>query len=295
MNAERKKCRKDKRHGWYVQDQDSLHIIMPYVMPGRTRNEAVMSEEIDLTALEEFIARKNDGNPDFKYTWFHAICAAVAKVLILRPKMNYYISGYRLYEHKDITLAFVVKRQFSDNGAEHLAKIKIDREGESPFEQVYRQVREIVTCVRGTTKSEGITKKFDFYKSAPRFVLRCIVTILKIMDYFGDSPESIRKDDPCYSSVFLTNLGSIKMNADYHHLSEWGDNSLFVVVGEKKKRPVFKDDGSYTMRDSIKLSMTVDERIADGYYFSKSAKLLKHILLNPELLERPAEELIEFE
>jgi len=269
--------------------------VMPYVMPGRTRNEASLTEEIDITALKEYIDKKNQDNPDFKYTWFQAISAALAKVLILRPKMNYYISGYRMYEHKEISLAFLVKRQFCDHGAEHLAKIYIEREGDSPISQVYNQVRKIVTCVRGTKQSEGITKKFDFFHALPRPAFKLVVAILKLMDYYGDSPETIKKDDPLYSSIFISNLGSIKMNANYHHLSEWGDNSFFVVIGEKKLRPVFSEDGSYEMRDTITLSMTIDERIADGYYFAKSIKLLRHLLQNPDLLDLPAETEIDYE
>ena len=40
---------------------------------------------------------------------------------------------------------------------------------------------------------------------------------------------------------------------------------------------------------------TVDERIADGYYYSKSIKLLKYLLEHPELLERPANEEVDYD
>jgi len=291
----RKHSFRDKKHGWYLKDQDSYHIIMPYVLGDRTDNEAVLSEEIDITALTDYINGKNADNPDFKYTWFHAISAALAKVLIQRPKMNYYISGRRMYEHKDITLAFVVKRLFADNGGEHLAKIKVQRQGDSPISQVYSQVKAIVTKVKGTSQSEGITKKFDLFQILPRPFMKMLVGTLKLMEYFGDSPDTFKADDPLYSSIFISNLGSIKMNANYHHLSNWGDNSFFVVIGEKKKRPIFNEDGTYEMRDTISLSMTIDERIADGYYYAKSIKMLKYLLQNPDLLDLPAEATIEFE
>jgi pyruvate/2-oxoglutarate dehydrogenase complex dihydrolipoamide acyltransferase (E2) component len=41
------------------------------------------------------------------------------------------------------------------------------------------------------------------------------------------------------------------------------------------------------MRDSVDLGLTIDERIADGYYYSKTIKLLMKLLENPELLEKP--------
>ena len=66
-----------------------------------------------------------------------------------------------------------------------------------------------------------------------------------------------------------------------------------MTIGEKKLRPFFKEDGSYELRNTIKLGLTVDERIADGYYFAKTLRILRKIFAQPELLDRPAAELIE--
>lgn len=291
----RKKNFRDRRDGYYLKDIDSMHVIMPYVMPHRIANEAVVGEIVDITAINDYITEKNSHNPDFKYTWFHVICAALSKTIILRPKMNYFISGYRMYERKDIEVAFTVKRKFEDESEETLAKFVIDRNGGSPLEQVHSFVRDVVTRVRVHNKTVGITNEFNFYQVLPRPIFRFFVWCLKVLEYFGIYPKSMAKDDPCYCSVYLTNLGSIKMNADYHHLFEWGTNSFFVVIGEKKKRPVWKEDGTYELKDTIKLSLTIDERIADGYYFAKSIKLLRHLLQHPELLDIDAATPVDYE
>ena len=49
------------------------------------------------------------------------------------------------------------------------------------------------------------------------------------------------------------------------------------------------------MRESVDLGLTIDERLADGYYYSKTVRLLKKLLENPQLLERPLDEEVEFE
>ena len=295
MPEPRKRSIKDRNDGWYLKDIDSMHVIMPYVMPHRCANEAVVTEEIDMTAVNDFVTAKRELGLEFKYTWFHVICAALAKTLILRPKMNYFIDGYRMYERKNLELAFTVKRKFEDNSEEALAKLKIAREGTSPMDQVYTKVRDYVTAVRVKDKTVGITNKFNFYQVLPRPVFRFFVWCLKVLNYFGHYPKSMAKDDPCFCSVYVTNLGSIRLNADYHHLFEWGNNSFFVVISEKKKKPFFKEDGSFEMRDTVRISMTIDERIADGYYYSKSIRLFKHLLAHPELLELPAEAPIDFD
>lgn len=284
----KKKDRRDRRDRIFIKDADSLHVIMPYVMPTRCANEAAMSYYFDITAIDEYVKRKNAENPSFKYTWFQIICAAIAKTIILRPKLNYFISGRRMYERRDIEISFVVKRQFKDNAEEALARFVVDRKGGSLIGQLHSFIEEYVTKVRSTSSAEGITKKFNFYQNVPRPLMALFVAILRRMEYHGIYPDSLKKDDPCYSTVYITNLGSIKMSADYHHVFEWGTNSFFVVVSEMKMRPYFKEDGSYEMKPTIKLSFTIDERIADGFYFARSIKYLKHLLDNPELLELDA-------
>ena len=69
---------------------------------------------------------------------------------------------------------------------------------------------------------------------------------------------------------------------------------MFCVIGEIKKRPFYDDDGHMEMRESVDLGLTIDERLADGYYYSKTVRLLKHLLENPELLEQPLNEKVNY-
>lgn len=288
MSTERKKNFRDRNDGYFLKDSDSMHVIMPYVMPTRAANEALLSEIVDITPIEAYIKAKNLEDPTKKYTWFNIVCAALAKILILKPKMNYFITAHRMYEKKDVEIAFVVKRKFEENAEEALAKLKIDRNGGSLIDQVYTMTNDFVNKVRVEDRTEGITNQFNAFQYLPRFLLKFVVWCLKVLDYFGHYPESFKTDDPCYSSVFITNLGSIKLNANYHHLMEWGTNSFFVVVGERKKRPIFASDGTYEMKTTVPMSFTIDERIADGFYFSRSIKLFKYVLEHPETLELDA-------
>ena len=288
MSKYEKKDRRDRADRIFVQNQDSMHILMPYLFPKRTDNEAVLGQIIDITAVEEFVAKKNAENPSFKYTFFHVIAAALAKVIILRPKMNYFYSGYRLYERRDIELSFVVKRALDEKSEEALAKIQIDRGGASPLEQVHSAVEKFVTMVRKDKQLEGTAVKMNFLGKLPRFLLKFVFFVLRRLEYHGIYPEVLKNDDPSYASVFITNLGSIGMHADYHHLYEYGTTSFFVIIDKKQPRPFYKEDGTFEIKNSIKLGMTIDERIADGMYFANSLKLLNHLLQHPELLDLDA-------
>lgn len=291
----RKKDRRDRRDAYYLRDADSMHVIMPYVMPNRCANEALLSQDFDITEIDRYVKARNAENPSFKYTWFHIICAALVKTIILRPKLNYFISGYRLYERKEIEVAFTVKRKFEDNSEEALARFIVDKDGGNLIEQVHSFVESFVTKVRKHNRTEGITNKFNFYQALPRPFFRFFVWILRRMEYHGIYPESLKKDDPCYSTVYVTNLGSIKMSADYHHVFEWGTNSFFVVMNEMKTIPFYNEDGTFEMKPSIRLCFTIDERIADGFYFAKSIKYFNYLLQHPELLEQDASTPIDIE
>ena len=285
-----------RKDGILVPETDPMHLITPHMVPNRCDNEAVLTELFDMTAVEAYLAKKNADGPEFKYTFFHVICAAIAKVLVLRPRMNRFYAGRRLYDRNDILFAFVVKKKFEHNGAEALAIIKVDKDGEvSPVEQIHGKVKDIVYSVRKENKTEGTTEKMGILTKLPRGLLRFVMSFLNWLDYHGRYPAALMKDDPYFASVFVSNLGSIKMHANYHHLVNWGTNSIFVVIGEKKLTPFFQPDGSVQMRDALELGLTIDERIADGVYFAKSIHLLRRLLSQPELLDEPIQTPVDYE
>ena len=289
----KKKCRGDRFDATWLRDADPMHGFVPYLYPHRADNEAFIREAVDLTALNAFLEKKN-ANLDkaHRYTLFHCVAAALIKTLTLRPKMNYFVQGNRLYSRDHLSLAFVVKKQFSDEGKEALAFIKFPED--TTLDSFHdRVMQEIFEC-RREDAVDNSTAGMDMLMKIPRWLLRIVVFILHRLDYYGRVPYSLIKTDPNYASVFISNLGSIGLNAAYHHLNNWGTNSLFVVIGQKHMEPVFAADGTCKMREMLNLGITLDERIADGYYYSKSIALFKYLLEHPQLLDRPANEEVEF-
>ncbi len=273
----------DRKDGVLLRDLDSMHFIVPLLYPNRCDNEAYISERIDLTNLNAYLAKKNAPDPAHPLKLFYVIVAAAGRACQLRPKMNRFIANKNVYQRNELTAAFVVKKEFSDNGAEALAKLRF--EPKDTMDSIWAKVVAQITAGR-SEQADASTESMDMFNRMPRFLSKFIVWVITRLDVHGWVPASLIETDPYYCTVVLTNLGSIKLHAGYHHLTNWGTNSVFVVVGERKKRPFFGEDGSCEMRDSIDLGLTVDERIADGYYFSKTIRLMKKLLENPELLEQ---------
>ena len=49
------------------------------------------------------------------------------------------------------------------------------------------------------------------------------------------------------------------------------------------------------VRDVVELGITLDERVADGFYFGRSLKIVQHLMSHPELLDRPLKEAIDLD
>lgn len=293
MNKQKKR-RGDRKDAWLVRDAGPMHMFMPYILPNRADNEAFISEQVDLTRINEYLEKKNADVGAYKYTIFHVIAAALAKTIILRPKMNRFISGRRLYQRRDLILSFVAKKIFSDDGEEIL--IFQNCGDDCTIDTLHDEICEKVSKERKKTEgSDHTTNTMGWLVKIPRFLLRIVMGILNMLDYYGRVPAFIGKEDPYSASVFISNLGSIKLHAGYHHLTNWGTNSIFLVIGEKHKAPFYDDEGNVKMKEVLELGITLDERIADGYYYSKTVKLLKFLLQNPELLELSAKEEVDFE
>lgn len=287
-----KRKRGDRKDGVWLKDLDSMHLFMPYILRNRADSEAFISEIVDLTAINRYLDAKNAVESENKYTLFQILSTALLRTVVLRPALNRFVAGRRLYQRSYLSLAFVAKKKFRDDGGEALLMLYFD--DDLNLETVRSSIDSRVNAVRGGERDNS-TDVMDKLVRLPRCLLRIVGKLLFVLDYYGLVPQDIIKEEPNYSTIFLSNLGSIRLNAAYHHLNNWGTNSLFVVIGEKKKRPFYDDSGQIEMRDSLRLGITLDERIADGYYYARSISLLKHLLEHPELLEQPANQEVDYE
>ncbi len=289
---EKKKKRPgDRRDGVLLRELDSLHFITGILYPNRCDNEAFISERIDLTNAYAYLEAKNAGDPVYKYNVFQLVVTAIVKVLTLRPKMNRFIVNSNFYQRDEVSASFVVKKIFSDKGAEALAFLHT--EPTDTIDSIHEKIYEQVSSCR-SEQIDSSTESMDILNKLPRWVARAAVRFIMFLDRHGWVPQDMIATDPYYSSCVLSNLGSIKLKSGYHHLTNWGTCSMICLLGEIKKTPVFDDEGNVTMRPTIDLGLTIDERLADGYYYSKSVRLLAKLLEHPELLELPLAEEVDY-
>jgi len=100
-------------------------------------------------------------------------------------------------------------------------------------------------------------------------------------DYHNLLPWSYIRNDAFYTSMFIANLGSLGMNAAYHHLYEYGTCPLFLMVGQIEDRPAAVD-GELALVKTLHLRWSYDERIDDGLTSKYGMATVKAALENPD-------------
>ncbi len=288
LKAFKREKRGDRPDGRWVRGT-GMQTIMGNIMPNRTECEVCCRDKIDATELLRFLEKRNAEHPDYKTTVFHCALLVIARIVRERPFLNRFIQGRRMYERHEISLSFVAKRRFAD-GAEEALLVVVPREDET----IDSLSRYIAGDVKETRKSEhstdGVDKIMDVLAKLPRPLLMFVIKMIRVMDFWGCLPHGLWETDPNYTTVLASNLGSIRCPSVYHHLNNYGTNSIMITIGTLHKEELLMEDGHKELRDVIDISATLDERIADGFYFARSLKLLRYVFAHPELLDRPLNE-----
>ena len=275
--------RGDRKDAKLIRDIDALHIAMAHSYPNRTDNEAYISVQVELDPIKKWIDKHPD--KEFKYTFFHVILAALLKLLVIRPKLNRFICNRRYYQKNERSIGFIVKRQFTDEAKEAMAIVKCS-EKTNVFD-VHESIKQQVIPAKKGTMSNGTENALEMFRKMPNWLVRIIFNVIRHMSDKGTLPNSIIEGDSNHCSGFVTNLGSIGLKCGYHHLANYGTSSIFIVIGEKKMTPFYDEKGKVTLKETLDIGLTIDERIADGYYYAKSVKIFTKVLQHPELLELP--------
>ncbi len=266
--------------GERVKDLSLLRRFIPYVMPGRNESAVYFEQQLRVGSTLAFLATAAEEGGR-KVSFFHVVLAAIVKVLAERPMMHRFVVGRRIYQRKQIELSFAVKKKMSDDA--QLTTVKVKFEPSDGLAEVPGRVDAAINVGRGTEKTTS-EKEMGFIGKLPRFLIRLIMWGQRVLDYFGLLPASMIQPDPMYASAFLANLGSVGVDAPFHHLYEYGTIPIFVAIGRIQDQPVVLDDGTVGVDKVVAFRYSFDERIADGFYCARSLERFKDYVENPELL-----------
>lgn len=260
--------------------------ILYFLKKKRSESEVYISRDIDVTNLVKYMEKKK--KEDEKITYFHLFSMALAKVVYNNPYLNRFIIGGHKYQRNDVSISFVAKTEFSDDAEELMKVVKIAEDDD--MNTLSLKIRNDVKKIR-SNNSNGADNLVKILGCLPNFLMRIVVWFVKLLDNHDMLPKSLMDEVVYYSTVLVSNLGSIHCDGIYHNLTDFGTTSAVCTIGEITKKPMIVS-GKVEIRDVCNFGICLDERIADGVYFAKSINMLEYILANPELLEDKASDKI---
>ncbi len=266
--------------GKKVKHMNIIDKAEPFFMPQRIDAVNYTTVKVPCEKLDEFIAReRRNGN---SYNYMHIVIATLVRVLYTKPKLNRFIMRGSIYQRNYISVSMDIKKKLEEDSEDVTLKFMFT--GRESLPEVKAIVdKEIVIntqedTVHKTTKAAGKLVKL------PDFMFRWAMAFIRFLDRHGMMTKGLINASPFHTSVFLTNLKSIKIGHIYHHLYNFGTTSMFVSMGKEKMEPYVENNKEIKIGKFLNLGMSLDERIADGFYMGKCLKLCNDILANPESL-----------
>lgn len=251
--------------------------MMPLLMRGRNEAAVYFEQTVDLSRTLPWIEAWNSDRGQ-RITVFHLLLGGLARVLHERPRLNRFVSGRRLHDRDGVHISFAAKKRFDDDAP--LSVVKRRFEADESFADMVEALHAGVDDAK-SDRASSIDKEVGLLLKLPTPLLEGAVRLVRALDFLNLAPRALLEHDPMYCSVFVANLGSIKIDAAYHHLYEYGNCPLFCTLGVVEQMPMVVGDGQLEARWGVKLKFTFDERIEDGLYAARSLQRLQAFLEDP--------------
>ena len=259
--------------------------LIPQIMKERSDAQVYYTQDIEVKAMDAYIDKVKE-EKGIKLSYMNIIFAAMVRIMAERPELNRFVMNGRIYARKGIHISLVIKKDMTDSGEE--TSLKIPFTGKENIFEVYEKLDKEIKENKISTDNNTTTNFANTLSHIPYFVIKIIIGLIKFLDKHGLLPKSLIKLSPFHTSAFLTNMGSLGINAIYHHIYNFGTCGVFIAMGKRKKGWIYEED-EIKQAKSISLAVVGDERICDGFYYAGSMKQLTKYLMKPELLEQNIE------
>ena len=274
----------DRYEGRRLRTLAPMQYVIPYIMKVRADAQNHFEDRIDMDILDAYCAKKQaEGLTGFGA--LHAILAAYVRTISERPGVNRFVAGQHVYARKNIVANMTIKKRMGLDCPDTVIKVIFDPADTA--DDVYRKFKEVAD--KATADDTDFDNTAGFLRHIPGLILRGVIGFLRFLDYFGLLPRFLIKVSPFHGSLVITSMGSLGINAIYHHLYDFGNIPLFFAYGKKYTVNELQPDGTVVARRFVDLRAVTDERICDGYYYASAFKILQRYLAHPDLLDKAPE------
>ena len=267
--------------GRKIKTINPLFRIMPHIMKRRSDAHVYYTTDIPLNKLDEYInLKEQDG---IKISYMHIVYTALVRILGERPSFNRFVMNGRFYARNEILISLAIKKELTIEGEE--TTLKIPYTGEETIFEVKEKLDNEILKNKELSNENDTDLLVKVLAKMPNFLLKFAINTLMFLDRHNHLPKPIIHASPFHSSAFLTNVGSLGIDAVYHHIYDFGTVGLFIAMGKKKKNYIYEEDKIIEGK-TISIAVVGDERICDGFYYTSALKAFNRYLKKPELLEQ---------
>ncbi len=281
----------DRIDGRKIRTLAPMAQITAFFQVERNTCSNLFEESFEITHIDRYIRQKRkEGYTDFGIT--HVLLAAYVRGVAKYPQLNRFISGQKVYSRgNDIQYCMVVKKDMTLESPD--TSIKVHLHPADTAIDVYNKLKAAVDDVKKTQELDSSLDSLIMYLNLiPSVVLKFVVWLLKLLDYFGLLPKFLLELSPFHGSLFFTSMGSLGIPPIYHHLYDFGNLPVFGAFGCKRRALEVTEDGSVVQKKYIDVKFVLDERIVDGFYYATFFKYYRRLLTHPEILDLPPEEVV---
>jgi hypothetical protein len=276
--------KKTRSDGAYIADLPHFTRLMPYLAGSRTDSTIFFEQDLDVTHAIAYLRARTRAAGERRVGLFQAVLCAAVRTIALRPKLNRFVSGYNYYQRNRIVFNFVAKKQLTDEGAE--INITIPFAPDETLSSLAFKVNAHVSKGKEEAGTEG-DRLNAFLVRLPRWMIRLVIATLRFLDYHNMLPGSFISSMPFWASIFFTNVGSVGIDAPFHHNFNLGTCGFFIALGKIRSEQVPTGQGGTERRDRVRVTYTYDDRIVDGIYCGRAIDMFRGFVESPEQLEQP--------
>jgi len=280
----------DRKDGRLIRSLPAFARFIPYIMPSRNDALNYYEESMEVSEVDRNLRRlRVEGYKGMGM--LHFLIAAYIRLISMLPGLNRFVAGRRIYAANEITVVMVIKRALSTDATE--TTIKVHFEPTDTIFDVYRKMNEKIDEVKATDEHNSTEDVADALSHLPRILLRFVVWLLRVLDYFGWLPERLTEASPFHGSLIITDLGSLRIGPVFHHIYNFGTLPVFIAFGAKRHAYELDRHGNMVDRKYVDCKMSMDERTVDGHYFAQALQAWRYIFQHPEILEQPPTRIVD--
>ena len=270
--------------GYRVRTNDAMYELVPYIMPYRYDASNSVTVDIDLDLMQDYIRKCRKKGINMSH--MSIIIAGALRIASQNPFLNRFVMNRKIYARNHFCVSFVTLQPGKTSDTVNKLYFSLDDD----IFTVNRKVQEAIERMQQPTSQNALDKLMASLVRIP-FLVGAAVGVLKFIDKYFTLPFSIINASPFHTSLFITNLASIRTNAIYHHLYEFGTTGIFISMGQPERR-IEKNGETVEEKKIMPLGIVTDERIANGHYYGRCFRELNRYYKNPELLEVPPEQVV---